>query len=77
MAKAESARYTSPWPIGSSSRRVTWRRRGALPLPQAIDIAKAAEGVSPRLLKDRTNTMVYPQVLNRGPAGVRSPADSL
>jgi hypothetical protein len=60
FAKPESAMYTSGCQTGLISSRLTWRRRGALPLRQAHDIVRPADGgVShapaqrkPRLLED-------------------------
>jgi hypothetical protein len=47
LAKAKFVGYTSGRPIGMSSRRLNWRRRGAAPLRQAHDtLSPAGGGVS-------------------------------
>ena len=58
LAKAGFVGYTPRCPIGVSSRRLNWRRRGALPLPQALDIAKAAEGDGPEARAERKHRLL-------------------
>jgi hypothetical protein len=59
LAKAEFAGYTSGRPIGLSSRRLTWRRWGALPLRQTHDTLRPADAGGPNRPRVRGRLIRY------------------